>query len=57
MATINNIYQYRNSAVGIIDTLATDYSAVNMDLEEVQSKLADPNVLSLLKDIVPLMNA
>ncbi len=54
---IKNIYDYKNSAAGIIDMIATDYSAVNMDLSEIQEKLADPNSLALVKEILPFANA
>ena len=54
---IENVYQYKNSILGIIDTVSKDYGDVNMDLTEITDKLADPNVLSLIKDIVPLLNS
>jgi hypothetical protein len=53
---IKNIYDYKNSAAGIIDMIATDYSSINMDLTNIQEKLADPNSLSLVKEILPLAN-
>lgn len=55
--TIKNIYDYRNSAAGIIEMVSSDMNLVNMDLNEIQSKLADPNALSLVKEILPLTNA
>ncbi len=54
--TIENIYKYKNSVVGIIDAISTDYSAIDMDLSAIQEKLADPNSLQLLKEILPLTN-
>lgn len=55
-ATVENIYKYKNSAMGILDLIATDYQDLNMDLSAIQEKLADPNSLSLIKDILPLTN-
>ncbi len=55
--TIDNIYKYKNSIMGIIDSISADYSAVDMDLNAIQEKLADPNALDLIKEILPLMNA
>lgn len=56
ITTIENIYKYKNSVMGIIDTVSQDYSAVDFDLSNIQEKLSDPNSLSLLKEIVPLLN-
>lgn len=53
---IDNVYKYKNSALGIIDSISKDYSNVDNSLEEISDKLADPNILSLIKEIVPLMN-
>lgn len=50
--TIKNVYDYHNSVLGIIDTLKTDYEALNFDASEIQQKLADPENLDLLKAIM-----
>lgn len=50
--TIESIYKYRNSAMGIMDVLATDYKNLNFETEELHNKLSDPKDLALLKDIV-----
>lgn len=55
-ATIKNLYDYKNSAMGILDMISTDYNNVNFDLNAIQDKLADPNSLDLLKEILPLAN-
>lgn len=46
------IYTYRNSALGILDSIGRDYSNLNFDATEIQKKLADPENLTLLKNIV-----
>lgn len=50
--TINAIYTYRNSVMGILETAVNDYGAVSLDASEIQQKLADPNNMTLLKDIL-----
>lgn len=50
--SINAIYTYRNSVMGILDTISTDYSNLNLDASEIQKKLSDPNNLTLLKDVL-----
>lgn len=46
------IYTYRNSALGILDSIGRDYSNLNFDATEIQKKLADPENLTLLKNVV-----
>ena len=50
--TIKNLYQYANSAMGIMQAIVADYDNLNLETTELQSKLADPNNLSLIKDII-----
>ena len=46
------IYTYRNSALGILDSIGRDYSNLNLDATEIQKKLADSENLTLLKNVV-----
>lgn len=50
--TINSIYKYQNSVMGILDTISKDYSNLNLEASDIQQKLADPENLALLKDIM-----
>ena len=50
--TITNIYNYRNSVMGILENVSADYSNLNLDATEIQSKLADPNNMALLRDVL-----
>ena len=50
--TIDNIYKYKNSAMGIMETIASDYSDLNFDATEIQKKIGDPSNLELLKDVL-----
>ena len=50
--SIDAIYAYQNSVMGILDTISTDYSNLNFDATEIQQKLADPNNMELLKNVL-----
>ena len=50
--SIDAFYNYRNSIFGILDTISTDYSNLNLDATEIQKKLADPDNLSLVRDVL-----
>lgn len=51
-STIKNIYDYKNSVMGILDGVSADYSNLQLDASEIQAKLANGDNLSLLKDIL-----
>jgi hypothetical protein len=51
-ATIAEIYKYRNSIFGILDTISEDYSNLKLDATEIHNQLADPNNMALLKDVL-----
>lgn len=46
------VYNYRNSILGILDTIKTDYSDLNLEASEIQKKLADPENMAFLKDVL-----
>lgn len=50
--TIDSVYKFENSILGILETISKDYSGLELDLESIQKKLENPEGLSLLKDIV-----
>ena len=50
--TLDAIYAYRNSVLGILDSVSTDYSNLNLDAAGIQKTIADPNNLALLKDVL-----
>ena len=52
ITVIDNIYKYKNSAMGIMEMLTSDYSNLQLDAQSIQQTLADPNNMSLLKDIL-----
>lgn len=50
--TIGGIYEYQHSALGILNVLKEDYSAVDEEAGELQKKLANPENLELLRNIL-----
>ena len=50
--TIDAFYRYRNSVVGILENISTDYSNLNLDASVIQQKLADPENMELLRSIL-----
>lgn len=54
-ATIRNIYNYKNSAAGILHLISADYSNLDLDLTTLNEKITDPNSLAVLKEIAPML--
>ena len=50
--TINSIYSYKNSVLGILDTISNDYSELDFDINKLKENLSDPEQLTLLKDVL-----
>lgn len=50
--TSKAIYDYRHSLLGILDATREDYSNLNYDAAEIQKKLADPENMAFLKDVL-----
>lgn len=53
-STIDNVYKYKNSVMGIIENLQSDYNALNFDLEAISKNISNPENLTLLKEILDL---
>lgn len=51
-STIKNIYDYRNSVMGVMETLAADYSALDMDAKKINASLSNPDNLKLLREVL-----
>ena len=52
ISTIKNIYEYRNSVLGILEAVSHDYASLNLDANEIYTKIADPSNMELLKSVV-----
>jgi len=53
--TINmadRVYEQTNSAFGILDSISTDYSNLNLDIDGLRDKLASAENLDIVKDVV-----
>lgn len=50
--SIEAVYKYQNSLLGILDSVAQDYSNLEFDASKIQQELADPQNLELLKGIM-----
>lgn len=50
--TVESIYKYQNSIMGILDTVTTDYKDLNFDVNELQKNISNPENLTLLKDVM-----
>lgn len=50
--TVQAIYKYENSAMGILDIITEDYKDLDLNASAIQEKLADENNLSLLKNVL-----
>lgn len=50
--SINAVYTYRNSVMGILESISQDYSGLDFDATTIQSKIADPENMALLKEVL-----
>ena len=51
-STIDAVYKNRNSIMGLLENITADYSNLNLEATEIQKKLADPNNMQLLRDVL-----
>ena len=50
--SIDAIYTYNNSAMGVIENIGSNYKDMNLDVEEIQQKLANGENVEFLKEIL-----
>ena len=50
--TVESIYTYHNSVLGILESISADYSNLKLDATEIQKSLKDSNNLELVKNII-----
>lgn len=50
--SIEAVYKYQNSVLGILEAVSQDYSNLEFDAANIQQQLADPNNLELLRGIM-----
>ena len=51
---ISNIYEYKNSAMGILEAISEDYSNLNLDATALTNTLLNPESLTTLKELASL---
>ena len=49
---IESLYKYYNSVYGILDGINQQYKDMDLDATKIQKKLADPENMTLLKDVM-----
>ena len=52
LSVLKSFYKYKNSALGILEAISSDYSDLNLDATEIQQKISDPENLELLKTVL-----
>lgn len=50
--TIEAVYTYQNSILGILESVSQDYSNLELDATKLQKKMAEPGNMELLKDVL-----
>ena len=50
--TLKNYYEYHNSVYGIMNAMNQNYSNLNLDINQLQDKISNPESLSILKDVL-----
>ena len=50
--SIEAIYTYQNSVMGILDSITNDYEGMNLDATNIYNKLADPDNMDLIKQVL-----
>ena len=50
--TVEAVYAYQNSVLGILESVSQDYSNLELDATALQKKMAEPGNMELLKDVL-----
>ena len=54
-AIIDEIYKYKNSALGILQAITTDYNNLNLEADKIREKLGDKENVEFLKEVMDKM--
>ena len=52
---IDEIYKYKNSALGILQAVSEDYSNLDLDAEKIREKIGNKENVEFLKDVMEKM--
>lgn len=50
--SIKAVYEYKNSVLGILENISTDYSNLDFDATEIQQKLGNAENIEFLKEVL-----
>ena len=50
--TIANIYEYKNSILGILETVSGDYENLNLDALQLSQEIGNPDNIELLRNVL-----
>ena len=50
--TISNIYEYKNSILGILETVSGDYENLNLDALQLSQEIGNPDNIELLRNVL-----
>ena len=54
--SIEAVYKYQNSILGILDTIKTDYDNMKLDIDSLNQTITDPETLKFVKSILTNLN-
>ena len=52
IAVINELYKYKDSALGILQAITEDYENLDLDADKLKAKIADKENVGFLKDVM-----
>lgn len=50
--TVDAVYTYNNSVLGILEAVSQDYSNLDFDIQKLQNDIANPENLKLVKEVL-----
>ena len=54
-AVINEVYKYKNSALGILQAVSQDYNNLDLDADKIKEKIANKENVEFLKEVMDKM--
>ena len=54
-AVIDELYKYKNSALGILQAITEDYSNLDLDADKIKTKIANKENVEFLKEVMDKM--
>ena len=54
--SIESVYKYQNSVLGVLDTIKSDYSNMKLDIDNLNNTITDPEALAFVKSMLTNIN-